>query len=419
MALENVVVISNQAGTAGGAEKVACLTAILMAGRGLNTYLFAGCGPISPELSGSGVHVVCLGQQPTAAAGRSKLGAAVQGFWNAKAGRELSRLLARLDPATTVVNLHSWTHTMSTSILEAVRLAGFPLLVNGHDFFLACPNGGFYNYADWKPCELRECGRKCRATDCDKRSRAQKSYRVARFDLQTRILRKMNPKPGVIFLSGFSERVLRESIPFEYDAYRVDNPIEADRDAEACNPSFDERDIDCLYVGRISPEKDCGLFCRVAEAVGCRAVAVGDGPLRTELEAMHPGVEFVGKKDAEDVRAYYRRAKCLVFPSAFYEVQGLVIREAQISGTLPCALRGGTAGESSVRDGLDGIIAPYDDEAAMVRAVRSILDRETNDRMRAAIAAQDFGLYRPEVYADRMAEIYEDFLATRLMEEHR
>ncbi len=413
MALENVVVITNQASTMGGAEKVACRCATLMAQLGLNAYLFAGTGPVSPELADAGVHVTCLDQRYTAAEGRSKVGAAVQGFWNAKAERELGKLLSTLDPRTTVVNLHSWTHTMSSSILQAVRKAGFPLLITAHDYFLACPNGGFYDYVRQRPCELRECGVECRHMNCDKRSMAQKRYRVARFDLQTRILKGMRPKPGVVFLSQFSEGVLHASIPFAYDAYRVDNPIEAGQDGGTCNPSFDERDIDCLYVGRIDPEKDCSLFCRVAEAVGGRAVAVGNGSQRADLAAAHPGVEFVGTKGADEVRGYYRRAKCLVFPSSWYEVQSLVLREAQMAASLPCALRGGTSGEDSVRNGLDGIVASHDDEAALAQAVRKILDRETNDKMRDAIASQDFDAYRPEVFAERMAALYEGFLATR------
>lgn len=397
----------------GGAEKVACRCAILMAERGFNTYLFAGTGPVSPELVQSGVHVTCLEGEYTAASGRNKIAAAAQGFWNARAGRELSRLLAGLDPASTVVNLHSWTHTMSSSILESVRRAGFPLLITAHDYFLACPNGGFYNYVDWKPCELRECGRECRRINCDKRSFAQKKYRVARFDVQTRILRKMQPMPGIIFLSRFSENVLRESIPFTFSSYRVENPIEADWDTTVCNPDYDERPIDMLYVGRIDPEKDCALFCRVAKAVGGRAVAVGDGSQECELARKYPCVEFVGRKSASEVRNYYKQAKCLVFSSSWYETQGLVLREAQITGSVPCALRGGTAGEDSVRDGLDGIVVPHDDENALIAAAKKIIKRETNDQMRSAIADQDFTLYRPETFAVRMIQIYQDFLATR------
>lgn len=413
MALENVVIIANQASIMGGAEKVACRCAMLMAERGVNSYLFAGTGPVSPELETSGVHVVCLNQQFTAAAGRSKVAAAAQGFWNAKAKRELGALLAKLDPATTIVNLHSWTHTMSASILEAVRRARFPLLITAHDYFLACPNGGFYNFVDWKPCELRSCGAECRRTDCDKRSRTQKKYRVARFDVQTRILYKMEPKPGIIFLSRFSEEVLRASIPFEYDAYGVDNPIEADWDSAICNPAFGERDIDCLFVGRVEPEKDCALFCRVCSELGVRAVVVGDGAQRAELERECPAVEFVGKKGADEVRAFYRRARVFVFCSSCYEVAPLTIREAQLSGAVPIALRGGTAGEDYVRDGVDGHVTAYDDEAGLTEAIKRMLEPAENDRIRRAVATADYTAHRDDVFAGRMKAIYEEFLGSR------
>lgn len=394
----------------GGAEKVACRCAILMAERGFNTYLFAGTGPVSPELVQSGVHVTCLEGEYTAASGRNKIAAAAQGFWNARAGRELSRLLAGLDPASTVVNLHSWTHTMSSSILESVRRAGFPLLITAHDYFLACPNGGFYNYVDWKPCELRECGRECRRINCDKRSFAQKKYRVARFDVQTRILKKMERKPGVVFLSDFSEKVLRESIPFEFYSFRVDNPIDSGEIGRADSPDFNDRPIDCLFVGRVEPEKDCCLFCRVASKIGCRAVVVGDGAQRSELEKDFPEVEFVGKKSPSEVVSYYRNSRVFVFSSSCYEVAPLTIREAQLAGALPVALRGGTAGSDYVRDGVDGIIAPYDDEDALAAAVRELLVEETNNRMRRVIRDADFSIHDGTVFADRMNQIYESFL---------
>lgn len=413
MLLQNVVIITNQASTMGGAEKVACRCAILMAERGINTYLFAGTGPVSPELVESGVHVTCLDGEYTAAAGRNKIAAAVQGFWNAKAGRELSRLLAGLNPASTVVNLHSWTHTMSSSILESVRRAGFPLLITAHDYFLACPNGGFYNYVDWKPCKLRECGRDCRRVNCDKRSFMQKKYRVARFDLQTRILKKMEPKPGVIFLSDFSKKVLRESIPFEYDSFRVDNPIDIGTIGRADPSNFNDRSIDCLFVGRVEPEKDCALFCRVTSKIGCRAIVVGDGVQRPALEMEFPKVGFVGKKSPSEVAEYYRNSRVFVFSSSCYEVAPLTIREAQLAGALPVALRGGTAGFDYVRDGVDGLVVPYDDEDALADAVVELLDKETNDRMRRAVREADFSVHDGSVFADRMNQIYESFLASR------
>ena len=268
---------------------------------------------------------------------------------------------------------------------------------------------------DWKPCELRNCGVECRHTDCDKRSRAQKKYRVARFNVQTRILQKMNPKSGVIFLSRFSEEILRANIPFEYDAYWVRNPIETDWNEAICNPAFEERDIDCLFVGRVEPEKDCALFCRVCSKLGVCAVVVGDGTQRAELEREYPAVKFVGKKSAGEVRGFYQRARVFVFCSSCYEVAPLVIREAQLSGVVPIALRGGTAGVDYVRDGVDGIVVAYDDEDGLADAVRRMLNPAVNNRMRAAVAAADYSAHRNDVFARRMEAIYEEFLGTREM----
>lgn len=412
MELRHVVIIANQASIMGGAEKVACRTAVLMARRGLDVHLFTAVGPVSPELIEAGVNVVCLNQDYIAAGGRAKVVAALQGLWNTKAKRELSKLLVRLDPATTVVNLHSWTHTMSASILQVVRNLRFPLLVTAHDYFLACPNGGFYNYVDWKPCELRCCDSECRCINCDKRNYLQKKYRVARFNIQTNILKKMESKIGVIFLSKFSENVLRKSIPFEYEVFHVDNPIEQPDNEGRSVPGYDDRAIDCLFVGRLEPEKDPELFCRAVTSAGCRAVVVGDGAQREQLEREFPGISFVGRKSADEVRAYYRNSRIFAFSSSYYEVAPLTIREAQISGALPVVLRGGTAGEDYVRDGVDGIVVPYDDGAAFADAIVRLLDKGTNDAMRGSAASADYSNHRDDVYADRMESIYKAFLGT-------
>ena len=102
-----------------------------------------------------------------------------------------------------------------------------------------------------------------------------------------------------------------------------------------------------------------------------------------------------------------------VFSSSYYEVAPLTIREAQLAGALPVALRGGTAGTDYVRDGVDGSVAPYDDEDALVSAVRGLLDEGTNDRMRRAVLDADFSVHNGSVFADRMNKIYESFLSSR------
>ena len=410
MSIEHVVVISNSASIKGGAEKVACQTACLLAESGIDTYIFAATGPVSPELVAADVHIRCLRQDYISASGRNKLVAALQGLWNRKVERELSKLLSTLDPATTVVNLHSWTHTMSASILAAVRKAGFPLVITAHDYFLACPNGGFYHYPENRPCSLRAVDARCKSCNCDKRSMAQHKYRLARFALQERELERIHP--GVIFLSDFSYSILKASIPFNYDEYRISNPVFA-LERKNTRSFFGDRDIDCLFVGRVDPEKGCDLFCKAVELAGVKGVVVGDGSERKALMAAHPDVEFVGKKTPAEVDEYYRRAKALVFPSYYFEVQSLVMIEAKLAGNLPILVSNGIAAADYVDDGVDGYVFPYGDTRALADRIRLVLDPSTNCRMRAAVAAEDFSAFDPSLYAKSMISIYEDALKRR------
>ena len=71
-------------------------------------------------------------------------------------------------------------------------------------------------------------------------------------------------------------------------------------------------------MGRLSPEKGtAGLLAAWASAQpsGLHLTIVGDGPLRTALEArLVPNVTFLGWRDQEEVRGLMLSARALVFP---------------------------------------------------------------------------------------------------------
>ncbi len=56
---------------------------------------------------------------------------------------------------------------------------------------------------------------------------------------------------------------------------------------------------------------------------------IGDGPLRP-IEAT--GARVTGWLSAEDVQRELEHARCLVFPSLWYETYGLVVNEAAARG---------------------------------------------------------------------------------------
>lgn len=88
------------------------------------------------------------------------------------------------------------------------------------------------------------------------------------------------------------------------------------------------------YVGRLSHEKGVDTLIKAAGSLPYRLVVVGDGPLRSELEAVaSPNVEFVGFKSWDEVKAIVGKARFNVIPSEWYENNPLSVIESLSLGT--------------------------------------------------------------------------------------
>lgn len=142
------------------------------------------------------------------------------------------------------------------------------------------------------------------------------------------------------------------------------------RDAEVVPPPVDvtwltpdenvEREDFFLFVGRLVPVKRADLAVAAADLAAVPLVVVGDGRLRTRLEAeAGPTVEFVGTGDRAVLLDLYRRCRALVFPGV--EPFGIVPVEAQACGAPVIARASGGALES-VLDGTTGRL--YDPDSA-------------------------------------------------------
>jgi glycosyltransferase involved in cell wall biosynthesis len=94
---------------------------------------------------------------------------------------------------------------------------------------------------------------------------------------------------------------------------------------------------------------------------------VGDGVERRRLERMAPpGVRFLGWLPPEELRAYYRRCRALLFPGE--EDFGIVPVEAQACGRPVVGLgRGGLL--ETVRDGASGVLFAESDAGALAAAM--------------------------------------------------
>lgn len=136
-----------------------------------------------------------------------------------------------------------------------------------------------------------------------------------------------------------------------------------------------------IFVGRLSPEKNPELLvdaCRVLAKRGkpVRAVFVGDGPMREELEHRAAGLDvlFVGYvRDRRWVAEELSRATVCVAPST-YETFGLSIVEALACGT-PVVVPSVGAGQEIVTDRCGAVADPT--AKGFADAIEGVLTRSS------------------------------------------
>ena len=144
-----------------------------------------------------------------------------------------------------------------------------------------------------------------------------------------------------------------------------------------------EADTVALYVGRLAPEKNLSLAMAAFAAMaareagrgnGFKAVLVGDGPKREELERSAPACcHFAGMQTGEALAAHFASADVFVFPSVT-ETFGNVIIEAMASGLVTVAYDYAAA-KLHIENGVNGLAVPVNDEPAFLAACLGALER--------------------------------------------
>lgn len=342
-----VVVLNDFCHVQGGASKVAIDEAVGLANQGIKVIFVGAVGPICQELRDAPLRVECLDQAQLLDVGKNPA-VVLQGLWNTKAAKRVRGILADLSPARTVVHLHGYTKALTTSPVRAAQGLGFKVVCTLHDFFAACPNGAFFDYGRATPCMRKALSLGCVSARCDKRHYAHKLFRVVRGYLQ-RVLGHFPASVGdYISLSERSASILAPYLPKRARMHKLANVIGV---AELPPVAVEDNDR-ILYVGRLDEEKGVRLLAQSAASLGMPVTFVGDGPLRTEIEAM-PGATVTGWLSPDQVQIQLTSARCLVFPSLWYETYGLTVAEAAARG-IPAIVSDVSAAAERIEDGVTG-----------------------------------------------------------------
>ena len=152
--LRNIVVIEDYGSIVGGAERVAIETAVALKQEGFRVIFFCAVAPIADVLLKDQVEVVCVGCSDIANE-KNKIKGVLRGINNKQAKKRFSALLDTLDPEETVIHIHSWTKALSSVLFPVAKKKGFKVAITVHEYFLVCPNGGFFNYPKKEICVLK------------------------------------------------------------------------------------------------------------------------------------------------------------------------------------------------------------------------------------------------------------------------
>ncbi len=371
---------------------------------GLRVTFFAGVGPVDERMHRAGVRVVCL-DQPDVAEDPDRVRAMGRGLWNRRAARALTDLLSEFDPASTIVHCHGFSRSLSPAIGLALTRGPVNHVFTMHDYFIACPNGGFYDFRSGRICDRRPLGPGCLSTNCDARHVSHKAWRVLRQSLLHSAGNMPRGLRDAIYVSETQRRMIAPYLGRSTRLHHVRNPVEV-----LPGPRVPAEENDTfLFVGRIAKEKGAVEFAGTAAELGIRAVFVGDGPEADEVRTINPNALVTGWLPSGEVSGWLRRARCLVSPSRWTETFGLVVYEALASG-VPAICGAWSAAAEAIDDGVTGLV--YRTSADLGSALEKLTAATAGRMSRAAF--DNAARYRcsPREHASQLIELYGRIMTT-------
>ena len=180
-----------------------------------------------------------------------------------------------------------------------------------------------------------------------------------------------------------------------------------------------------VFVGRLEPRKGVVVLARAflqlqATHPRTHLTIIGDGPEREEVArilAAVPADRFTltGRVEGDRLAALLADAEVAVAPALGGESFGIVLLEAMAAGTAVVA--SDIPGYRSViTDGVDGVLSPPGDDAALARVLGSLLDDEVARGRLVAAGTRRADEHDWSRLTDRLRQVY---VAAVAAERHR
>ncbi len=322
----------------------------------------------------------------------------------------LAHMLETIRPD--IAHAHNIYGRLTTSVLDLLNDAGIPVVLTLHDYKLICPSYKLMHHG--KICEDCKPGRYRMAVvnRCHKDSyMASAAYAAESYFNKWRNKYQKNVR---FFISP--SRFLRDKlIEFGYPGESVRH-IPNFVAPPALEPEYVPGKY-FLYFGRLSGEKGVGSLLRAfLELPGpeLKLKIVGDGPLRTELQALagtDPRVSFEGYLSGKRLHDAIRGARAVVVPSEWYENAPLSILEAMALGKPILGARIGGIPEM-IEEGENGSLFGSGNTADLKDKLQSLQDCPESEITRMGRASRERVErdFTAERHMERLLALYQEVL---------
>lgn len=325
--LKNILILNDAGFVDGGGSQVAILSALALSKSHQIVFIY-GVGPADKRLvEAENITLIDLKlnfihSEP------NRLRAAINGVHNKKANSSLAPLVAEFDPAFSVAHIYNFTRALSPSVIRVLSKQKFKIFISLLDYFLVCPNGALFNFPNQIICKLKPLSLKCVVSNCDKRSYSQKLWRLIRHFWLHINLKLAEKYITPVYGTDFSKKIMAPMLGFGNSGVRVNNPL---------NPVKTKKikasqNSNLLFVGRLVVEKIPENALREILETGMTLRVAGDGDLLEYLRNKFPQIQFLGWLTPALLDKEFKQARALIFPSIWYETQGLSVKVAAAKG---------------------------------------------------------------------------------------
>jgi glycosyltransferase involved in cell wall biosynthesis len=173
----------------------------------------------------------------------------------------------------------------------------------------------------------------------------------------------------VITTSAFSRDIIEPFLSAGVNLYGIRNPVDVDRR----QPVNVGSNASLVFVGHLEVEKGPLLAAQAACISHMKLRFVGDGTLRSQIEAEYPDCDISGWLSAGEAKKQMENSRAIVVPSLWYEGAPLVVLDAAARG-VPAIVADTCAARESVIDGVTGLWFRGGDAQDLSEKLRTLKD---------------------------------------------